>query len=116
MYQTILKKFSEDGIHLNDEQDNFLRIFEKNLPRKSFFVDFFKKKSKKGCYVHGDVGRGKTMMLNAIFKEVKEIAQIKIDNDSILVLNFQNIEIENNFENLNIINKYRLEEGFLHFD
>jgi len=71
MYQTILKKFSEDGIHLNDEQDNFLRIFEKNLPRKSFFVSFFKKKSKKGCYVHGDVGRGKTMMLNAIFKEIK---------------------------------------------
>ena len=71
MYQTILKKFSEDGIHLNDEQDNFLRIFEKNLPGKSFFVDFFKKKSKKGCYVHGDVGRGKTMMLNAIFKEIK---------------------------------------------
>ena len=71
MYQTILKKFSEDGIHLNDEQDNFLRIFEKNLPRKSFFVDFYKKKSKKGCYVHGDVGRGKTMMLNAIFKEIK---------------------------------------------
>ncbi len=71
MYQTILKKFSEDGIHLNDEQDNFLRIFEKNLPRKSFFIDFFKKKLKKGCYVHGDVGRGKTMMLNAIFKEIK---------------------------------------------
>jgi len=71
MYQTILKKFSEDGIHLNDEQDNFLRIFEKNLPRKRLFVDFFKKKSKKGCYVHGDVGRGKTMMLNAIFKEIK---------------------------------------------
>ncbi len=71
MYQTILKKFSEDGIHLNDEQDNFLRIFEKNLPRKSFFVNFFKKKPKKGCYVHGDVGRGKTMMLNAIFREIK---------------------------------------------
>jgi len=71
MYQTILKKFSEVGIHLNDEQDNFLRIFEKNLPRKTFFVNFFKKKSKKGCYVYGDVGRGKTMMLNAIFKEIK---------------------------------------------
>ena len=71
MYQTILKKFSEDGIHLNDEQENFLRIFEKNLPRKSFFPDFFKKKLKKGCYVHGDVGRGKTMMLNAIFEEIK---------------------------------------------
>ena len=71
MYQTILKKFSEDGIHLNDEQDNFLRIFEKNLPKKTFFVNFLKKKPKKGCYVHGDVGRGKTMMLNAIFKEIK---------------------------------------------
>ena len=71
MYQTILKKFSEDGIHLNDEQDKFLKIFEKNLPRKTFITKFFKKKSKKGCYVHGDVGRGKTMMLNAIFKEIK---------------------------------------------
>ena len=71
MYQTILKKFSEDDIHLNDEQDNFLRIFEKNLPRKTFFANFLKKKLKKGCYVHGDVGRGKTMMLNAIFKEIK---------------------------------------------
>ena len=71
MYQTILKKFSEDGIHLNDEQDKFLKIFEKNLPRKTFITKFFKKKSKKGCYVHGDVGRGKTMILNAIFKEIK---------------------------------------------
>ena len=71
MYQTILKKFSEDGIHLNGEQDKFLKIFEKNLPRKTFIANFFKKKSKKGCYIHGDVGRGKTMMLNAIFKEIK---------------------------------------------
>ena len=71
MYQTILKKFLEEGIFLNDEQDNFLKIFEKNLPRNSFFVNFLKKKLKKGCYVHGDVGRGKTMMLNAIFKEIK---------------------------------------------
>ena len=47
MYQTILKKFSEDGIHLNDEQDNFLIIFEKNLPRKSFIITFSKKNQKK---------------------------------------------------------------------
>ena len=71
MYQTILKKFSEDGIHLNDEQNNFLKIFEKNLPKKNFFAKFFNKKSKKGCYIHGDVGRGKTMILNSIFKEIK---------------------------------------------
>ena len=71
MYQTILKKFSEDGIYLNDEQDNFLKILERNLPRKTFFANFFSKKTKKGCYVHGDVGRGKTMILNSIFNEIE---------------------------------------------
>ena len=71
MYQTILKKFSEDGIFLNDEQDNFLKIFEKNLPKKSFFYGLFNKKQIKGCYVYGDVGRGKTMILNSIFREIK---------------------------------------------
>ena len=71
MYKTILKKFSEDGIYLNDEQDNFLKILERNLPRKTFFANFFSKKTKKGCYVHGDVGRGKTMILNSIFNEIE---------------------------------------------
>ena len=70
MYKTILKKFSEDGIYLNDEQDNFLKILETNLPRKTFFAHFFIKKAKKGCYLYGDVGRGKTMILNAIFNEI----------------------------------------------
>ena len=71
MYKTILKKFSEDGIYLNDEQDNFLKILERNLPGKTFFANFFSKKTKKGCYVHGDVGRGKTMILNSIFNEIE---------------------------------------------
>ena len=71
MYQTILKKFSEDGIYLNDEQDNFLKILERNLPRKTFLANFFIKKTKKGCYVFGDVGRGKTMILNSIFNEIE---------------------------------------------
>ena len=71
MYQTILKKFSEDGIYLNDEQDNFLKILERNLSRKTFFAKFFTKKTKKGCYVYGDVGRGKTMILNSIFNEIE---------------------------------------------
>ena len=63
MYQTILKKFSEDGIHLNDEQANFLRIFEKNLPRKSFFVDFFKEKSKKNQLLLSNYGHDFTAMI-----------------------------------------------------
>ena len=71
MYQAILKKFSEDGIHLNHEQDDFLKIFQKNLPKRTIFNTFFRKKTKKGIYVFGDVGRGKTMILNSIFKEIK---------------------------------------------
>ena len=71
MYQAILKKFLEDGIYLNDEQDRFLKILDKNLPKKTFFTNFFNNKSKKGCYVFGDVGRGKTMVLNSIFNEIK---------------------------------------------
>ena len=91
MYQTILKKFSEDGIHLNDEQDNFLKIFEKNLPKKTFFVNFFSKKSKKGCYVYGDVGRGKTMILNSIFKEIKHT---KCSYHFIKLMKFIHTELE----------------------
>ena len=71
MYQTILKKFSEDGIHLSDEQQSFLKIFNENQPKRSSFFGYNKKKLKKGCYVYGDVGRGKTMILNSIFKEIK---------------------------------------------
>ncbi len=71
MYKTILKKFLEDDIHLNDEQQEFLKVIEKNLPRKPSFINYFKKNLKNGCYVHGDVGRGKTMILNAIFNEIK---------------------------------------------
>ena len=72
MYQTILKKFSEDNIHLNDEQKRFIKVFAQNPPRKMPFLKFLRKKVKKGCYVFGDVGRGKTMILNSIFSELKQ--------------------------------------------
>lgn len=70
MYQSILKKFLEDDIHLNDEQQQFLKVIEKNLPRKSSFLNYFGKQLKNGCYVYGDVGRGKTMILSSIYKEI----------------------------------------------
>ena len=72
MYLTILKKFYKDDIHLNDEQDKFLKIFEKNIPKNKSLPNFFRKRSKKGCYLYGDVGRGKTMILNSIFREIKQ--------------------------------------------
>ena len=72
MYKTILKKFSEVGIHLNSEQDDFLKIFEKNLPRTNSILNFLRKKVKKGCYLYGVVGRGKTLILKSIFNEIKQ--------------------------------------------
>ena len=91
MYKTILKKFSEVGIHLNSEQDNFLKIFEKNLPRSNFILNFFRKKVKKGCYLYGDVGRGKTMLLKSIFNEIK---QKKISYHYIEFMRFIHKELE----------------------
>ena len=91
MYKTILKKFSEVGIHLNSEQDNFLKIFEKNLPRSNSILNFFRKKVKKGCYLYGDVGRGKTMILKSIFNEIK---QKKISYHYIEFMRFIHKELE----------------------
>ena len=47
MYQTILKKFSEDGIHLNDEQDNFLGFLKKTFLEHPLLQTFSKKNQKK---------------------------------------------------------------------
>ena len=91
MYKTILKKFSEVGIHLNSEQDNFLNIFEKNLPRSNSIFNFLRKKVKKGCYLYGDVGRGKTMLLKSIFNEIK---QKKISYHYIEFMKFIHKELE----------------------
>ena len=67
MYQTILKKFSQDGIYLNAEQQDFLKEFVKVLPQRTILHNFFAKDYKHGCYLHGGVGRGKTMVLNLFF-------------------------------------------------
>lgn len=75
MYRTILKNFSKDDIHLNDEQHHFLKILQTNLPRSKNFLNFCKKEQKKGCYAHGDVGRGKTMVLNSVFNAIKKKKQ-----------------------------------------
>ena len=91
MYKTILKKFSEVGIHLNSEQDDFLKIFEKNLPRTNSILNFLRKKVKKGCYLYGDVGRGKTMILKSIFDEIK---QKKISYHYIEFMRFIHKELE----------------------
>ena len=52
---------------------NYLKIYYTENFTQSFFTKFFKnKKNKLGFYLVGDVGVGKTMILNFFFNELKE--------------------------------------------
>ena len=52
---------------------NYLKIYYSENFTQSFFSKFFKKKKNKlGFYLVGDVGVGKTMILNFFFNELKE--------------------------------------------
>jgi len=52
---------------------NYLRIYYTENFTLSFFTKFLKKKKNKlGFYLVGDVGVGKTMILNFFFNELKK--------------------------------------------
>jgi predicted ATPase len=52
---------------------NYLKVYYTENFKQSFFNKFFKKKKNKfGFYLVGDVGVGKTMILNFFFNELKE--------------------------------------------
>ena len=52
---------------INDLQNYYLKNF-----KQSFFNKIFKKESKLSFYLVGDVGVGKTMILNFFFNKLKE--------------------------------------------
>ena len=50
---------------------SLLKIFQDNCFKKYFFLKFFKKKTKElGFYLSGDVGVGKTMLLNFFYRSL----------------------------------------------
>ena len=74
------KKFLEfctnNKFHQNEEQIKTLNLivnfYEKNSSKKNkFFYFFVKKKNKIGFYLYGDVGTGKTMLLNFFFDHLE---------------------------------------------
>ena len=82
----MLKNFEEQFIHycksvnfeINQNQIEVIKklqnYFEKNF--KSSFLKFFSKEyNKKSFYLYGDVGVGKTMILNFFFNMIKEKKQ-----------------------------------------
>ena len=52
---------------------DYLKIYYSENFQQSFLIKYFKKrKNKLGFYLVGDVGVGKTMILNFLFNELKE--------------------------------------------
>ncbi len=65
------KEFEVNQTQLNIIYD--LKLYYKENFQKSYFKKFFKKNEiKKGFYLVGDVGVGKTMILNFFFDQIKE--------------------------------------------
>ncbi|SMF78246.1 cell division protein ZapE [Candidatus Pelagibacter sp. HIMB1321] len=72
---------------------NTLKNFQNINFDRSFLNSFFKKSSKLGFYLHGDVGVGKTMILDFFFKQL-EIKKLKVHFNEFMI-SFHDFMFEN---------------------
>ena len=94
------KKFiefcSNKKLEINPNQIEIINTLENfhniNFDR-SFLNSFFKKSSKLGFYLHGDVGVGKTMILDFFFKQL-EIKKLKVHFNEFMI-SFHDFMFEN---------------------
>jgi len=106
------KKFvnycNEKELEVNTNQVDVIKKLEKYFQNnfKSFFFEFFSKQSsKKGFYLYGDVGVGKTMILNFFFNQVDEKKIRQHFNEFMLSFHdFVHEQKEKNSEN--VINQF----------
>ena len=74
MKNLFLKYCSNNKLHKNDEQiktlDLLVNFNNSNFSKNILFKLFTKKNRKLGFYLHGDVGVGKTMLLNFFFDQI----------------------------------------------
>jgi len=82
-------EINPNQIEIINTLENFQNI---NFDR-SFLNSFFKKSSKLGFYLHGDVGVGKTMILDFFFKQL-EIKKIKVHFNEFMI-GFHDFMFEN---------------------
>src|SRR5210317_2367558 len=94
------KKFiefcSSKKLEINSNQIkiiNSLEKFQNNNFDNSFLSSFFKKDSKLGFYLYGDVGVGKTMILDFFFKQLK-IKKTKVHFNEFMI-SFHDFMFEN---------------------
>jgi cell division protein ZapE len=71
--QDSFKEFcKKNKFEKNSQQIEIINLLDKFLnPKKIFFSSFFKKKNKLCFYLYGNIGVGKTMLLNFIYDQLK---------------------------------------------
>ena len=112
MPNTFEKKFinycNEQKLEVNTNQVDVIQKLEQYFQNnfKSFFFKFFSKQSlKKGFYLYGDVGVGKTMILDYFFNQVDEKKLRQHFNE--FMLNFHDFVHEQKEKNEeNVINQF----------
>ena len=100
-----LKHCKDQKYEINQNQFdiiNYLKIYYTENFKKNFLFNFFKNKNDKlGFYLVGDVGVGKTMILNFFFNELKE-KKLRLHFNEFMVnfhdFIFQNKDRENGIE------------------
>ena len=70
IHENIIKKLKSKDITLDRSQLDFIDIFNKHKPKKSNLFFTLSKNVVKGFYLWGEVGRGKTLLLNSIYDEL----------------------------------------------
>ena len=125
----MLKKFQKEFIsYCNNQQlevnSNQIQIVKRleqyyQVNFKSYFSKLFSKKSpKKGFYLYGDVGVGKTMILNFFFDHIKE-KKLRLHFNEFM-LSFHDFVHEKKEKEENIINQFvknlKLKSSLIYFD
>tara|TARA_Y100000389_G_scaffold197020_1_gene230856 strand:+ start:93 stop:1142 length:1050 start_codon:yes stop_codon:yes gene_type:complete len=100
---------SDKNLEVNDDQLNTIELiskFYRSNFKDSFFSKFFlRKKIKKGFYLYGDVGVGKTMILNFFYENFDQSKQRFHFNE--FMINFHDFVFQNkDNKKENIIDKF----------
>ena len=125
----MVKKFQKEFIsycnsqqlEVNSNQIEVVKRLEQYYQEnfRSYFLNLFSKKSsKKGFYLFGDVGVGKTMILNFFFDHVKE-KKLRLHFNEFM-LSFHDFVHEKKEKEENIINQFvknlKLKSSLIYFD
>ena len=75
----------KNSFEINDQQIEIVNLLDKFInSKKTFFNNFFKNSNKLCFYLHGNIGVGKTMILNFVYDQLK-ISKHKIHFNEFMI-------------------------------